>query len=75
MLQFMQCIVTLSYVLLVASFRLAREQLALYTIPDGVWPPDSLFNKFRRLCHRNEARCSSSSGYCGKPKTKSGHNL
>ena len=20
-----------------------------------VWPPHSLFNKFRRLCHRNEA--------------------
>ena len=38
-------IVTPSYALLV---RLAGEQLALYTIPGSVWPPDS-FLKFRRV--------------------------
>ena len=36
-------LVTLSYTLLVATFRLAHQQLALYTIPGSVWPPDSLF--------------------------------
>ena len=40
--QFSSCsLVMLSYVLLVASFRLAHQQLALYTIPGSVWPPDS----------------------------------
>ena len=53
-------LVTPSYALLVASFRLAREQLALYSILGSIWPPDSLFNKFKRLSHRNEAHCSSS---------------
>ena len=32
----------------------------LDAIPGSVWPLHSLFNKFRRLCHRNEAPCSSS---------------
>ena len=37
--QFMQLsLVTPSYILLVASFRLARQQLTLYTIPGSVWP-------------------------------------
>ena len=40
----------------------------LYTIPGSVWPPGSLFNKFRRLYHRNKAR-SSSSRYLSKPKS------
>ena len=34
----------------------------------SVWPPNSLFNKFRRLCHRNEAHYSGLAGYHGRPK-------
>ena len=34
--------VTLSYTLLAASFKLAQEQLALYTIPGSIQPPNSL---------------------------------
>ena len=67
-----------SYAMLVASFSLAREQLTLYTISGSVWPPDSLFNKFRRLCHRNEARYSVPVDTAVSLKAslaKSGHNL
>ena len=38
-------------------------------IPGSIQRADSLFGKFRRLCHRNEARCSSPAGYCGKLKS------
>ena len=39
---------------------------ALLCISGSVWPPNS---KLRRFCHRNDAHCSSSCGYRGKPKT------
>ena len=43
--------------------------LAQLTVLGGFWPPNSLLNKFRRFCHRNEAQYPGLAGYCGKPKS------
>ena len=47
----------------------AREQLVLYAVPGSVGPTDSLLDKFRRLCHRNEVSYSCPVGYRDKPKS------
>ena len=47
----------------------AWEQLVLYAVPGSVGPTDSLLDKFRRLCHRNEFRYTCPAGYRGKPKS------
>ena len=44
-------------------------QLVLYAVPGSIWPTDSLLDKFRRLCHRNEVRYTCPTGYHGKPKS------
>ena len=53
----------------VRSITEAREQLVLYAVPGSIWPTDSLLDKFRRLCHRNEVRYTCPAGYRGKPKS------
>ena len=40
---------------------------AQHTVLGGIWPPKSLFNKFRRFCHQNEA--SGLTGYRCKPRS------
>ena len=55
----------------------AREQLVVYAVPGSIWPTDSLLDKFRRLCHRNEVCYTCPAGYRGKPKSlaKYRHNF
>ena len=54
------------------ALREARESrleqlIALHYSPGSVWPFDSLFNKFRRLCYQNKACYSCPAGHHGRP--------